>query len=202
MVFLATGLSYCFGLPLGIILVVTSRGHIKERLRVNQILGSIVNAARSVPFIIMLILLIPFTRLLVGSSIGTTAAIVPLTVVAIPFTARLVETAMQEIDPGLIEAALAMGASSLQIIRKVLIPEALIPMIRGVAITMITLVGYSAMAGIVGGGGLGTLAYYYGYQRYLADILWITVVLLIIIVQGVQKLIGDMAVKWVINKRR
>jgi D-methionine transport system permease protein len=202
MVLVSTTLSYVFGLPLGIILVITSPGHIQEHAVINRVLGSLVNITRSIPFIIVLILLIPFTRFLVGTFIGTTASIVPLTIVAIPFTARLVETAMQEIDGGLIEAALSMGASPGQIIAKVLIPEALIPMIRGVAITMINLVGYSAMAGIVGGGGLGTLAYYYGYQRYLEDIMWITVVLLIIIVQGIQKLIGDTTVNWVVNRRR
>jgi D-methionine transport system permease protein len=202
MVGFSTALSYVFGLPLGIILVITAKGHIQEQPVINGILSSLVNITRSIPFIIILILIIPFTRLLVGTFIGTTASIVPLTVCAIPFVARLVETSMQEIDGGLIEAALSMGASTMQIITKVLVPEAMISLVRGLAITMINLIGYSAMAGIVGGGGLGTLAYYYGYQRYLADILWITVILLIIIVQGIQKLIGGTAVNWIINKRR
>ena len=202
MVVTSTALSYLFGLPLGILLVISAQGHIWEHLWLNRILAAIVNATRSIPFIIVLIILIPITRLIVGTFIGTTASIVPLTIVAIPFVARMIETSMQEIDSGLIEAALSMGANTNQIIFKLLIPEATISMIRGVAITMINLVGYSAMAGVVGGGGLGTLAYYYGFQRYESAVLWITVILLIILVQGIQKLIGDMAVNWVINKRR
>lgn len=201
MVLIATVLSYLFGLPLAIILVITDKGHILENVFINKVLGSIVNAARSIPFIILLILVIPFTRAIVGTYIGTIASIVPLTLAAIPFVARLVETSLKEIDPGLIEASLAMGANNLQIILKVLLPEAKPSIILGVAITMINLVGYSAMAGIVGGGGLGTLAYYYGYQRYQTDILWTTVIVLILIVQGVQVL-GEQMARRVINKRR
>ncbi|NLM46327.1 MAG: ABC transporter permease [Firmicutes bacterium] len=190
MVATSTFFSYLFGLPLGVILVVTARGHIMENSVVNRVLGWIINATRSIPFIIFLILIIPITRLLVGTYIGTVASIVPLTLAAIPFVARLVETSLKEIDWGLIEAALSMGANSWTIITKVLLPEAKPSLLLGVAITTISLVGYSAMAGIVGGGGLGTLAYYYGYQRYENTIMWATVIVLIIIVQGVQ-LLGE-----------
>lgn len=151
MVAISTFLSYVFGLPLGVILVVSSDGHILENKGVNQVLGSIVNVMRSIPFIIFLILIIPLTRLIVGTYIGTVASIVPLTLAAIPFVARLVETSLKEIEWGLIEAALSMGANSWQIISKVLLPEALPSLTLGVAITTINLVGYSAMAGIVGG---------------------------------------------------
>lgn len=201
MVILSTVFSYIFGLPLAIILVITDKGHILENPRLNKFLGSIVNATRSIPFIIFLILVIPLTRLIVGTFIGTVASIVPLTLAAIPFVARMAETSLKEINWGLIEAALSMGANTWQIIRKVLIPEALPSIILGVSITTINLVGYSAMAGIVGGGGLGTLAYYYGYQRYQTGIMWVTVILLVILVQGVQ-LLGDKLSNSVINKRR
>ena len=153
------------------------------------------------PFIILLILAIPFTRWVVGTSIGTVASIVPLSLAAIPFVARLVETSLKEIDWGLIEAALSMGASNWQIISKVLLPEAMPSVVLGVAITAINLVGYSAMAGVLGGGGLGTLAYYHGYMRYQTGIMWITVIVLIVIVQGIQML-GDKAAGRIINKRR
>jgi D-methionine transport system permease protein len=201
MVAISTVFSYVFGLPLGIILVTTSTGHILENSKVNQILGSIVNAARSIPFIIFLILLIPFTRLVVGTSIGTVASIVPLTLAAIPFVARIVESSLKEIEWGLVEAALSMGASAWQVIYKVLVPEAMPSLCLGVAITTINLVGYSAMAGIVGGGGLGTLAYYYGYQRYEDVVMWSTVIVLIILVQGMQML-GDNLTARVAKKRR
>ena len=201
MVFLSTAVSYLVGMPLAIILVTSEKGHILENLQLNQVLGSIVNAVRSLPFIILLILAIPFTRWVVGTSIGTVASIVPLSLAAIPFVARLVETSLKEIDWGLIEAALSMGASNWQIISKVLLPEAMPSVVLGVAITAINLVGYSAMAGVLGGGGLGTLAYYHGYMRYQTGIMWITVIVLIVIVQGIQML-GDKAAGRIINKRR
>ena len=201
MVIISTFFSYLFGLTLGVILVTTSDGHILENRGINRVLGAVVNATRSIPFIIFLILLIPLTRLIVGTSIGTVASIVPLTLAAIPFVARLVETSLKEIDWGLIEAALSMGASAWQVIYKVLIPEAKPSLILGVAITAINLIGYSAMAGIVGGGGLGTLAYYYGYQRYETPVMWATVIVLIFMVQGIQML-GDTLAAKVINKRR
>lgn len=201
MVAVSTFLSYVVGLPLGVILVTTSRGHILENQRFNQVLGSIVNAVRSIPFIIFLILLIPLTRLVVGTYIGTVASIVPLTLAAIPFVARLVETSLKEIQWGLVEAALSMGADAWQVISKVLLPEAKPALLLGVAITAINLVGYSAMAGIVGGGGLGTLAYFYGYQRYQVVVMWSSVVVLVILVQGIQML-GDSLAANVTNKRR
>lgn len=201
MVAISTFLSYVVGLPLGVILVTTSEGHILENKGFNQVLGSIVNAVRSIPFIVFLILIIPLTRLIVGTSIGTIASIVPLTLAAIPFVARLVETSLKEIEWGLIEAALSMGANAWQVISKVLLPEAMPSLNLGVAITTINLVGYSAMAGIVGGGGLGTLAYYYGYQRYENGIMWITVIVLVILVQLVQML-GDTLAAKISNRRR
>jgi D-methionine transport system permease protein len=201
MVAISTFLSYVFGLVLGIILVITSKNHISENKPVNSVLGSIVNATRSIPFIIFLILVIPLTRMLVGTSIGTVASIVPLTLAAIPFVARLVEASLKEIEWGLVEAALSMGANTWEIITKVLLPEAKPSILLGVAITTINLIGYSAMAGIVGGGGLGTLAYYYGFQRYQYSIMWITVIVLIIMVQAIQ-MIGDRLANQASNKGR
>lgn len=179
-------ISALLGIPLGIILVTTSKGHILEHTSLNRILGAIVNAARSTPFIILMVAIIPLTRLLVGTSIGTNAAIVPLSIAAIPFVARIVESALREVDYGVIEAAQAMGASPKEIITKVLIPEALPAIILGLTLTIISLIGYSAMAGAIGGGGLGDLAIRYGYQRFRADIMLITVIILIAQVQIVQ----------------
>lgn len=181
-------LSYLVGLPLGIALVATEKGHILESPVFNRVLGAIVNAARSVPFIILMVLVIPVTRVIVGTSIGTTAAIVPLVIGAIPFVGRMVETSLKEIDRGIIEAALAMGASPGQIIRKVLLPEVTPSLVLGGTITFITLIGYSAMAGFIGGGGLGDIAVRYGYYRYETGIMLATVVLLIIMVQVIQSL--------------
>ena len=201
MVAISTALAYVMGLPLGVILVITDKGHILENAMVNQILGFIVNVFRSIPFIIFLILVIPLTKLLVGGFIGTVASMVPLTLAAVPFVARLVETSLKEIEWGLIEAALSMGANTWQIITKVLLTETSPSLILGVAITTINLVSNSAMAGIVGGGGLGTLAYYYGYQRYQTLVLLVTVVILVVMVQGVQ-LLGDTLAARVIKQRR
>ncbi len=201
MVAISTFFSYLLGLPLGVVLVTTSPGHILENNKVNQILGSIVNIIRSIPFIVFLILLIPFTRWVVGTPIGTVASIVPLTLAAVPFVARLVESSLKDIEWGLVEAALSMGASAWQVIYKVLVPEAMPSLCLGVAITTINLVGYSAMAGIVGGGGLGTLAYYYGYQRYEDLVMWSTVIVLIILVQGMQMLGDSMASRVSKNRR-
>lgn len=187
------------GLPLGVILVATSSGHILEQPVLNRLLSSVVNATRSVPFIILMVAIIPFTRLIVGTSIGTSAAIVPLSIAAIPFLARLVETSLLEVDPGLIEAARAMGATPRQIIIKVLVPEAFPGLILGVTITIISLIGYSAMAGAIGGGGLGDLAVRYGYQRFRVDIMLATVVILIAQVQIVQ-FCGDSLSRW-LNKK-
>jgi len=194
MVLISTFLSYVFGLPLGIILVTTAKNHIMENKGLNRVLGSVVNAARSIPFIIFLILLIPLTRFLIGTSIGTVASIVPLTLAAIPFVARLVETSLKEIEQGLIEAAISMGANARQVIAKVLLPEAMPSLLLGVAITAINLVGYSAMAGTVGGGGVGDLAIRYGYQRYQTDVMLICVAILVVLVQILQ-FGGDYAAK-------
>ena len=179
-------ISAFIGIPLGIILVTTDKGHILENTPLNKVLGVIVNATRSTPFIILMVAIIPLTRLLVGTSIGTNAAIVPLCIAAIPFVARIVESALKEVDYGVIEAAQSMGASPLEIITKVLIPEALPAIILGLTLTIISLIGYSAMAGAIGGGGLGDLAIRYGYQRFRADIMLITVIILIGQVQIVQ----------------
>ena len=186
MVAASTIISTLIGLPLGVILTVTRKGHILENAPVNAVLGAIVNATRSTPFIILMVAIIPVTRLIVGSSIGTTAAIVPLTISAAPFIARIIESSLLEIDHGVIEAAQAMGASPLQIISKVLLPEALHSIVLGITRAIISLIGYSAMAGALGGGGLGDLAIRYGYQRFRVDIMIATVVVLIAQVQIVQ----------------
>ena len=186
MVAVSSLVSALLGIPLGVILVVTGKGHIKENLVFNQTLGAIVNAARSTPFIILMVAIIPFTRIIVGTSIGTNAAIVPLSIAAIPFLARVVESAIKEVDAGLIEAAQSMGASTGQIILKVLIPESMPSIVLGFTLTVISLIGYSAMAGAIGGGGLGDLAIRYGYQRFRADVMLATVVILIAMVQIVQ----------------
>jgi len=174
------------GVPIGIILVITGRGHIWPNPAVNRALGAAVNAFRSTPFIILMIAIIPLTRLLVGTSIGTTAAIVPLTVAAVPFVAHLAESSLREVDPGLIEAAQAMGASPWQIVAKVLVPEAWPGIVAGITITLVNLVGYSAMAGAVGGGGLGDLGIRYGYQRFQPEVMIAVVIVLILMVQGIQ----------------
>ncbi|HMM21684.1 MAG TPA: methionine ABC transporter permease [Selenomonadales bacterium] len=199
MVGASAAVALLIGLPLGVILVATSRGHILEQPVLNRLLSGVVNATRSVPFIILMVAIIPFTRLIAGTSIGTSAAIVPLSIAAIPFLARLVETSLLEVDPGLIEAARAMGATPRQIIAKVLVPEALPGVILGVTITIISLIGYSAMAGAIGGGGLGDLAVRYGYQRFRVDIMAATVVILIAQVQIVQ-FCGDTLSRW-LNKK-
>jgi D-methionine transport system permease protein len=164
---------------------VTRRDHILPNAAVNGILGAIVNATRSTPFIILMVAIIPLTRIIVGSSIGTTAAIVPLTISAAPFIARIIESSLLEIDHGVIEAAQAMGASSMQIITKVL-PESLHSIVLGITLAVISLIGYSAMAGALGGGGLGDLAIRYGYQRFQMDVMIATVIVLIIMVPVVQ----------------
>jgi D-methionine transport system permease protein len=186
MVAISTLIATALGIPLGVILVTTGKSHILENLPVNHVLGAIVNATRSTPFIILMVAIIPLTRVIVGTSIGTNAAIVPLSIAAIPFVGRVVESALKEVDHGVIEAAQAMGASPREIISKVLLPEALPSVILGLTLTVISLIGYSAMAGAIGGGGLGDLAIRYGYQRFRADIMLATVVILIAQVQVVQ----------------
>ena len=174
------------GLPIGVLLAVTGKGELLESLAFNRIMGAVVNVARSTPFIILVVAIIPFTRLVAGTSIGTTAAIVPLTVAAIPFIARIVEGAVREVDRGLIEAAQAMGATPFQIIRKVLLPEALSSITLGLTLAAVSLIGYSAMVGAVGGGGLGDLGIRYGYQRFLPEVMLAVVVILVVLVQIVQ----------------
>ncbi|HHT43622.1 MAG TPA: ABC transporter permease [Firmicutes bacterium] len=190
MVGAATVLAVLGGLPLGILLAATAPGGILEKPWLNRILGTVVNLGRSIPFIILMVAIIPFTRSIVGTSIGTTAAIIPLTVAAIPFMARLVEGSLREVDPGVVEAAHSMGAAPGEIIWKVLLPEALPGLVLAITVTAVNLVGYSAMAGAIGGGGLGDLAIRYGYQRFRGDVMLQTIVILVLLVQGMQML-GD-----------
>jgi D-methionine transport system permease protein len=187
------------GVPLGVFLRLTDRGGVLQHANANRIVGGIINAVRSTPFIILLVAIIPFTRLVTGSSIGTAAAVVPLTIAAAPFVARLVETALREVDGGLVEAALAMGATTRQIVFKVLLPEALPGIVAGLTITLVSLTGYSAMAGAIGGGGLGDLGIRYGYQRFLPEVMAAVVLVLILFVQAVQSL-GDWLVRRLSHK--
>ena len=182
------------GVPLGVFLRLTDDGGVLANGPLNKLVGWLVNAVRSTPFIILLVAIIPFTRLITGSSIGTAAAVVPLTLAAAPFIARLVETALREVDNGLVEAAQSMGATTSQIVWKVLLPEALPGIVAGLTISFVSLTGYSAMAGAIGGGGLGDLGIRYGYQRFLPDIMLAVVVVLIFFVQAIQSL-GDWAVR-------
>ncbi|MEN7527069.1 MULTISPECIES: methionine ABC transporter permease [unclassified Cupriavidus] len=182
------------GVPLGVLLHLTNNGGVVSNLFFNRTIGVVVNAVRSIPFIILLVLVIPLTRFLVGTSIGTTAAIVPLTIAAVPFIGRLVEAALREVDKGLVEAAQSMGATTRQIVWKVLLPEAMPGIVAGLTITFVSLVGYSAMAGAVGGGGLGDLGIRYGYQRYETEIMVAVVLVLIVFVQAVQSF-GDWLVR-------
>ena len=186
----ATLLAYAIGLPIGVLLIISDKKGICPNATLSAVIGWIVNIVRSVPFIILLVALIPFTRLLVGTSLGVPGAIVPLVITAAPFVARIVEQSLAEVDGSLIEAAQSFGASKLQIVCKVLLWEALPSLIRGAALTFITLFGFSAMAGTVGAGGLGDIAIRYGYQRYQYDVMTVAVVLCIILVQIVQSL-GD-----------
>ena len=187
------------GVPLGVLLHTTDKGQILESLPLNQAVGSVVNAVRSIPFIILMVAIIPLTRLLVGSAIGTTAAIVPLVVASIPFIGRQVETSLKEVPAGLIEAAQSMGATPTQIITKVLLPEAMPGIISQLTTVIIALVGESAMAGAIGGGGLGDLAIRYGYQRFRPEVMLATVVVLIVLVQLVQFVGNTLSKK--LNKR-
>ena len=186
MVAVATVIGGIIGIPLGITLVTTSKGHILENRFINQILGTIVNIIRSIPFIILMVAIIPLTRLIAGTSIGTTAACVPLTIVAIPFLSRLVETSIRDVDFGLVEAAESMGATPFQIIRKVLIPEALPTIINNITVLIVNLIGASAMAGAIGGGGLGDIAIRSGYQRFRPDVMLATIIILIVVVNVIQ----------------
>ncbi len=199
MVGVSGALGAIFGIPLGVFLFVTSPQGIIHKPMINRTIGTVVNAVRSTPFIILLVAIIPLTRLIVGSSIGTVAAIVPLTIAATPLIARLVETSLREVDKGLIEAAQAMGASNKQIVTKVLIPEALPGIFAGLTIAFVALVGSSAMAGAVGGGGLGDMGIRYGYQRFMPDVMLAVVVILIVFVQSLQSF-GDWLVRRVSHR--
>lgn len=184
----STALAYVIGLPLGVVLFITSDGGICRNKPVNGVLGFVVNFLRSVPFLILLVAILPFTRAIVGTTIGSTATVVPLVVSAAPFIARVVESSLKEVDTGVVEAAQSMGSTPFQIIWKVLLSEAKPSLIVGGAIAFTTILGYSAMAGIVGGGGLGAIAINYGYYRYETNVMLITVLLLVIIVQIFQEL--------------
>jgi D-methionine transport system permease protein len=191
MVGLSGLLGTLFGLPLGVFLATSRANELFAAPAANRILGLIVNATRSTPFIILVVAIVPLTRLIVGTSIGTRAAVVPLTIAAIPFIARVVEAAIREVDQGLVEAARAFGASPFQIVRKVLLPEALPALTLALTLTLVSLLGYSAMVGAVGGGGLGDLGIRYGYQRFMPEVMAAVVIVLIVLVQGVQTL-GEM----------
>mgnify|MGYP002624372106 CR=1 FL=1 len=186
MVVVSMAIASAIGVPLGVLLHTTAKGQILENVVLNQTVGSVVNAVRSIPFIILMVAIIPLTRLLVGSAIGTTAAIVPLVIASIPFIGRQVETSLKEVPAGLVEAAQAMGATPFQIISRVLLPEAMPGIVAQLTTVIIALVGESAMAGAIGGGGLGDLAIRYGYQRFRPEVMLATVIVLIVLVQAVQ----------------
>jgi D-methionine transport system permease protein len=199
MVAVAALVATSFGLPIGIFLATSGKGELFAAPRINAALGVIVNATRSTPFIILVVAIIPFTRLIAGTSIGSGAAIVPLTIAATPFIARLVEAAIREVDAGLIETASSFGATPLQIVLKVLVPEALPALLLALTLAVVSLLGYSAMVGAVGGGGLGDLGIRYGYQRFMPEMMLAVVVVLIALVQTVQT-VGDYFAKRV-NRR-
>ena len=199
MVVISTLFAYVLGLPLGVALIVTGPHGIRPNTVVNQILGWIVNIGRSIPFIILMVAIMPFTKLVVGTKIGVRGAIVPLVVSAAPFIARMVETSLAEVDAGVVEAAQSMGASTFQIIWKVYLPEAKPSLVLGGAISIVTILGYTAIAGTVGAGGLGDIAVRYGHQRFITSVMWVTVVILIVMVQVVQSLFNWLSKK--IDKR-
>jgi len=199
MVTLAGGLGVIFGLPLGVFLATSKRGELFAAPAAHAVLGFLVNVTRSTPFIILVVAIVPFTRLIAGTSIGTKAAIVPLTIAATPFIARIVEAAIREVDQGLVEAARAFGATPLAIVRKVLIPEAAPAIILGLTLALVSLIGFSAMVGAVGGGGLGDLGIRYGYQRFMPEVMAIVVAILVVLVQATQTF-GDLIARRV-NKR-
>lgn len=200
MVAVSSLLALIIGLPLGVILYQTQRGSLTPSRIVHVVLGIIVNIGRSIPFAILIVAIIPFTRLVVGTSIGTTASIVPLTIAAFPFYSRIVEASLSEVDRTLVSAAIVMGSSSWQVVSKVLLPESLPGLIRGLTLTVVTLIGYSALAGLVGGGGLGKLAIQYGYQRFNGGLMAVTLVVLLVLVEIVQG-VGN-AIAHAVQKRR
>lgn len=186
MVFVSSILAFLIGMPLGIILYITKDGGLKENISVYRVVDGIINVFRSLPAVIIMLLVAPLSRIIVGKAIGSTAAIVPLTFAASPFVARLLEGYFLEVDSGVIEAALSMGSTTFQVVFRVLIPEAIPSIVNGITMTIINIVGLSAMAGMLGGGGLGDIAIRYGYQRYQLDMLWLSVIIIILIVQVVQ----------------
>lgn len=196
----STFFAYVLGIPIGVLLIVTAPDGLRPHAALNAVLGWIVNIGRSIPFIILLVAIIPFTRLIVGTSLGVPGAVVPLIVAAAPFVGRMVEQSLAEVDGGLVEAAQSFGASTWQIVMKVYLRESLPSLIRGVSITFITLFGYSAMAGTVGAGGLGDIAIRYGYQRYQTDVMLAAVILCVALVQVFQSF-GDVLARK-IDKRR
>ncbi|MBF6031574.1 ABC transporter permease [Pseudomonas sp. P115] len=200
MVLLAGLFTLLIGLPLGVLLFVSRRDGLLPLPRINRGLGAVINLGRSLPFVVMLIALIPLTRLIVGTTLGSTAAVVPITIGAFPFFARIVETALDEVDKGRIEAIVAMGGDIRHVILKVLLPEALPALVAGVTLTLVMLIGFSSMAGVIGGGGLGDLAIRYGYQRFNNEIMVVTVIVLVLLVQGVQSL-GDRCVRSLAHRR-
>ncbi|MBX9745237.1 MAG: ABC transporter permease [Chlamydiales bacterium] len=200
MVFASTFFAFLIGLPLGIFLTITSKGHLYEKRALYKVLELLVNIGRSFPFAILMVALIPFTRWLLGTSLGTSASIVPLTIAAAPFIAKLIETSLKEVGRPMLEAALIMGSSTWQIIYKVLLPEALVSIISAITLTIVNLIGLSAMAGLVGGGGLGQVAIQYGYHRFNTLIMVLTVTLLVFLVQCVQW-IGNAILCSILKKR-
>ncbi|NLV76189.1 MAG: ABC transporter permease [Tissierellia bacterium] len=199
MVFFSTIFSLVLGFPLGVLLVITEKGGIWEKPAFYKILDGIINILRSFPFLILMILLFPLSRIIVGKTIGTTATIVPLSIAAAPFVARVIESSLKEVDKGVIELSLSMGATIPQIIFKVLIPEAMPSLILGITLTIINIIGYSAMAGAIGGGGLGDLAIRFGLYGFKTDIMIVSVIIIILLVQGIQFLGNKLAV--MINKK-
>lgn len=200
MVLLAGWFTLLIGLPLGVVLFISRRGGLFPLPRLKRVLGGVINLGRSLPFVVMLIALIPLTRLIVGTTLGSTAAVVPITIGAFPFFARIVENALDEVDKGRIEAIVAMGGDIRHVILKVLLPEALPALVAGVTLTLVMLIGFSSMAGVIGGGGLGDLAIRYGYQRFNNQIMVVTVIVLVVLVQGVQSL-GDRCVRSLAHRR-
>lgn len=199
MVFLSGIFSIIIGIFLGIILYVTQKGGLMENLYTNKILGMVINIGRSIPFVVLIILVLPLSRLMLGSSIGSTAAVIPLTIAAIPFVARLIESDLKEVDKGVIEVAVSFGATNFQILTKVLLPESISSVVQSITITLINIIGYSAMAGLVGGGGLGDIANRYGVQRYRLDVLIITIIVLVVLVQVIQ--VAGNLIAYKLNKR-
>lgn len=200
MVLFATAIALVLGLPLGITLVVTEKGHVLESPRINKFLGTVINVVRSFPSIILIVILLPLSRFIVGTTLGATAALVPLSIGAAPFIARIIENCLKEVNFGKIEAAMAIGAAPFTIITKVLIPEALPALIRGVTIAVIAITGTTAVAGAIGAGGLGSLAIRFGYMRFRDDVMLATVVILVLLVQGVQWG-GDWLARYINRKR-